>query len=81
MSSLGNALNIAKTSLAANMTTIEVVGHNIANANNPDYRRQQAILETTETITTGNLGAMGTGVQVSRIEAHYDRFLFRQVVH
>ncbi|MEA3544851.1 MAG: flagellar hook-associated protein FlgK, partial [Thermodesulfobacteriota bacterium] len=66
---------------AANMTTIEVVGHNIANANNPDYRRQQAILKTTETITTGNLGAMGTGVQVSRIEAHYDRFLFRQVVH
>ncbi len=75
---LSNALNSAKAGLMANMTSIDIIGHNIANANNPDYRRQVGYLETTNPIPS-NLGPRGTGVQVSRIESLYDRFLFRQV--
>ncbi|MCD6291939.1 MAG: flagellar hook-associated protein FlgK, partial [Deltaproteobacteria bacterium] len=77
---LSNALNTAKVGMMANMTTIDIIGHNIANANNPDYRRQVGHLETTNPIPS-ELGARGTGVQVSRIESLYDRFLFRQVTY
>lgn len=75
---LSNTLNTAKVGMLANMTAIDVVGHNIANANNPDYRRQVSNFETTNPIPSA-LGPRGTGVQVSRIESLYDRFLFRQV--
>ncbi|MBN2809596.1 MAG: flagellar hook-associated protein FlgK [Deltaproteobacteria bacterium] len=75
---LSNALNTAKVGMMASMTSIDIIGHNIANANNPDYRRQVGYLETTNPIPSA-LGPRGTGVQVSRIESLYDRFLFRQV--
>ncbi len=75
---LSNALNTAKVGMMANMTSIDIIGHNIANANNPDYRRQVGYLETTNPIPSA-LGPRGTGVQVSRVESLYDRFLFRQV--
>ena len=75
---LSNALNTAKVGMMANMTEIDIIGHNIANANNPAYRRQVGYLETTNPIPSA-LGPRGTGVQVSRIESLYDRFLFRQV--
>lgn len=77
---LSNTLNTARVGMLANMTEIDIIGHNIANANNPDYRRQVGYLETTSTIPSA-LGPRGTGVQVSRVESLYDRFLFRQVNH
>ena len=77
---LSNALNTAKIGMMANMTSIDIIGHNIANANNPDYRRQIAHLETTTPISSA-IGPRGTGVEVSRVESLYDRFLFRQVNH
>ncbi|RLB66758.1 MAG: flagellar hook-associated protein FlgK [Deltaproteobacteria bacterium] len=77
---LSNTLNTARVGMLANMTEIDIIGHNIANANNPDYRRQVGYLETTNPIPS-NLGPRGTGVQVSRVESLYDRFLFRQVSH
>ena len=77
---LSNTLNTARVGMLANMTEIDIIGHNIANANNPDYRRQVGYLETTNPIPS-NLGPRGTGVQVSRVESLYDRFLFRQVNH
>ncbi|MCD6534368.1 MAG: flagellar hook-associated protein FlgK, partial [Deltaproteobacteria bacterium] len=75
---LSSALNTAKVGMMANMTEIDIIGHNIANANNPAYRRQVGYLETTNPVPSA-LGPRGTGVQVSRIESLYDRFLFRQV--
>ena len=75
---LSNALNTARVGMMANMTEIDIIGHNIANANNPAYRRQVGHLETTNPIPSA-IGPRGTGVQVSRIESLYDRFLFRQV--
>ena len=76
---LSNALNTARVGLMANMTSIDIVGHNIANADNPDYRRQVGYFETTNPVPS-DLGPRGTGVQISRIESLYDRFLFRQVI-
>jgi len=75
---LSNALNTAKVGMMANMTEIDIISHNVANADNPDYRRQVGHLETTTPIPS-SIGPRGTGVQVSRIESMYDRFLFRQV--
>ena len=77
---LSNTLNTARVGMLANMTEIDIIGHNVANANNPDYRRQVGYLETTNPIPS-NTGPRGTGVQVSRVESLYDRFLFRQVNH
>ncbi|NPA24780.1 MAG: flagellar hook-associated protein FlgK, partial [Deltaproteobacteria bacterium] len=75
---LSNALNTAKVGMMANMTEIDIISHNVANADNPDYHRQVGHLETTTPIPSG-IGPRGTGVQVSRIESLYDRFLFSQV--
>ncbi len=77
---LSNTLNTARVGMQASMTEIDIVGHNIANADNPDYRRQVGYLETTTPIPS-DLGPRGTGVQVSRVESLYDRFLFQQVNH
>ena len=77
---LSNALNTARVGMMANMTSIDIIGHNIANVNNPDYRRQIGHLQTTTPVSSA-IGPRGTGVEVSRVESLYDRFLFSQVNH
>lgn len=71
-------LGIATSSLTALRTTLDTIGHNISNANNPDYNRQITDLSARPSIRTGN-GFAGTGVQVVGTRRVLDSFLLDSV--
>ncbi len=71
-------LGIATSSLTALRTTLDTIGHNISNANNPDYNRQITDLSSRPPIRTGN-GYTGTGVQVVGTRRVLDTFLLDSV--
>jgi flagellar hook-associated protein 1 FlgK len=57
---------------------MEVTGHNIANANNPDFKRQEAVMGArTPAPMTGeaNVGPLGGGVDVTTIRRAQDSFI------
>lgn len=70
--------NTAVTALQSAQIAIATTGHNIANANTPGYRRQEAIIETNVATRVGN-GFVGQGVNVSTVRRVYSEFLERQV--
>ena len=74
MSGIFGILDMARWSAIAQQTSIEVIGHNIANVNTPGYSRQKARLETSDSITTA-IGEMGTGVRATEIYREYDNFV------
>jgi len=63
-----DALNIAKDSLLAHQTAINLTGTNIANANTAGYSRQRAVFST-----------LVPSVEISGIERIYDQFLGVQI--
>jgi flagellar hook-associated protein 1 len=65
-----SALNIGQTALAASQTALSVVGNNIANANTPNYSRQDIHLVPVPGVRSGM--SVGKGVQVSQILRRYD---------
>lgn len=71
MSSWTTGLDIAYRALQAQQQAIDVVNHNIANANTPGYSRQTALFSTTPPAAlisiTGDVGQFGTGVKVAEI--------------
>jgi len=62
-----NALNVASLGL-------QVTGNNIANANTPDYIRQQLVQEPAEPYRKGNL-ILGLGVKAEGVQQVIDKFL------
>src|SRR5262245_48482453 len=73
MGSLDTALNISVTALRASQFGLSVASNNIANAQNPDYARQRAIIEPGP--VAGDHFRMGTGVRVAGIEAIRDQMI------
>lgn len=71
-------LGIGTSSLTALRQTLDTIGHNIANANNPDYNRQITDLSSRMPIRTGN-GFAGTGVQVMGTRRVLDDYLLDSV--
>lgn len=76
MSTLFSNLSIALSALLSHQRAIEVIEHNVANANTPGYRRQEAVLSAA-TPTSPNLfkfgggsGQVGSGVQVEMIRRY-----------
>ncbi|MBW2599412.1 MAG: flagellar hook-associated protein FlgK [Deltaproteobacteria bacterium] len=63
-----DALNIAKDSLLAHQTAINLTGTNIANTNTPGYSRQRAAFST-----------LGQSVEIAGIQRIYDQFLGVQI--
>ncbi|MBI5893022.1 MAG: flagellar hook-associated protein FlgK [Deltaproteobacteria bacterium] len=78
MSGLNAITNIAKTGLMTAQTAIQVTANNIANVNNPDYKRQRVNMSSASMILSGGT-IIGTGVAVDGIERVYDRFLQLQI--
>lgn len=85
MSSSFFGFNIGVRALTSSQRALEVVSHNIANINTEGYRKQDAILTTTQPegipainrlIATGQLGS---GVQVSEIQRFYDHYIEREL--
>ncbi len=77
-------LNTALLGLMAQQRALEVISHNIANANTEGYTRQEAVMGTTIPLTValsgrGGLGQLGTGVQISEIRQIRDRFVDSQI--
>jgi flagellar hook-associated protein 1 len=72
MSSLMGSLQNAAQALIAHQQAIEVINHNVANANTPGYHRQEAMLAagipTAYSVWQGiDSGEMGSGVSVETI--------------
>ena len=76
MSGLFGTLNTSKTGMFAQQQVINVMGHNVANAQTEGYSRQNAVLQTSRPITIpGGPGQIGTGVTVESIVRTRDAFL------
>lgn len=73
MGSLFSGIHITLSSILSQQQAMQVVGHNVANANTPGYHRQQAVLKaglpygTTGIYSAGPYAQMGTGVTVDRV--------------
>ncbi len=78
MPGVGGALDIARWSLYSSQLAIEVISHNIANANTQGYSRQQLRVESNVPITMGP-GQIGTGVKATEVTRYYDAFINEQV--
>lgn len=78
MPGVGGALDIARWSLYSSQLAIEVISHNIANANTQGYSRQQLKVEPNVPITMGP-GQIGTGVKATEVTRYYDAFINEQV--
>ncbi len=57
--------------MTASQISLDVVGQNIANMNNPDYSKQTANVVTSKPIYT-TVGSIGTGVTVENITRSYN---------
>ena len=78
--SLSNLLNIARNALIAHQTTVDITGHNIANASTEGYTRQRPVLKA-ETPLRTPWGQVGRGVELVTIDRPRNEFLdsaFRQ---
>lgn len=74
MSGISSTLSIAKSAIMAQQYGLAVTGHNIANANNPNYSLQNADqVNRTPALYGGFL--FGTGVDTSQIKQAVDRLL------
>ena len=71
------SFNIGVSALTANQAALQVVGHNIANANTPGYSRQNVSLDQIAGQRLGN-GFFGKGVTVASVERAYSQFLTRE---
>jgi len=74
MAGLYSSLDVARSSLAAQQTALQVTGNNIANVNTPGYHRQRAIFETTPP-EISETGPIGTGVTIEKVVSVRDQFL------
>lgn len=79
MSGIYQLLNTAKEGLLASQVALGVTGSNVTNAHTPGYVRQRAVLAAK---SPGDLAAndIQTGVEVTKIERLYSRFVEFQMV-
>jgi flagellar hook-associated protein 1 len=70
-------MSLGIKAMQANYASLQVTGHNIANANVAGYSRQQAELATAQGQFTG-AGFFGRGVNVVSVTRSHDAFLTRE---
>lgn len=69
-----SGVNLSLNALLAHAQAIEIIEHNVANANTEGYHRQEAVLRTTTPSTLYGMdrgigaGVRGTGVEVAQIK-------------
>lgn len=69
---ISTAFETGTSALTAAQTAIQVAGHNISNAANPDYARQRVSMVTRTPIGVQGL-FVGTGVDIARVERIFNR--------
>jgi len=72
-----NILNIGKSAVLLAQKNLEVVGHNMANVNNPEYSRQR-VIQTSASPIEDAFGSYGTGAEIVRLERMRDAHLDSQ---
>jgi len=78
MPGLNSSLSIGLSGLQASQAALNVVGHNIANVNTPNYSRQRALLANNDSQSFGTM-QFGQGVNLNNILGVRDRFLEMQI--
>jgi flagellar hook-associated protein 1 FlgK len=76
---LYSALNSGLSGISTYQKSVEIVGNNISNVNNPDYSRQKSVLSTKPTLQIGR-HIFGQGVALEDIKREYDVFVSNQVM-
>ncbi len=76
--SLLDTLNVSNSGLNTSQVGMNVVGHNIANANNESYTRQRVDLNQTVPFHT-TPGDIGTGVKIAQIVRIHDEFVYTRL--
>jgi len=71
------SFNVGVTALTTNQAALQVIGHNIANANTPGFSRQTVSLEQIPGQKFGN-GFFGKGVEVAAVERAFNQFLTKE---
>lgn len=77
-------LEIGRRSILTHQATLDITGHNVANANTPGYSRQVASIQTTAPFAAPSMynirpGQFGTGVMVGEIRRLRDEFIDMQI--
>lgn len=87
MRSAFSGLELARRALQTQQTSLNTVGHNIANANTPGYSRQEVITSATGPYTSPSnvrpmkAGQIGTGVGIVAIKRQFDKYVANQWRH
>lgn len=71
------ALNIGSRALAANLTALQVIGHNIANVNTAGYSRQSVSMVSSGYQTLGG-NYFGQGAELGTVERAHNAYLTRE---
>ncbi|MFQ5559402.1 MAG: flagellar hook-associated protein FlgK [Nitrospinota bacterium] len=71
-------MDIGKTSLLTQQTSLNVTGHNISNVNTEGFSRQVITQVAGEPIVT-RPGSVGSGVRISEIKRSIDQFVVEQI--
>jgi flagellar hook-associated protein 1 FlgK len=73
------ALEIARSAILARQTELEVISHNVANANTPGYARRRVNLVAVPSEQRTGTATSGLGVAVASIDRTGDRLLAAQI--
>ncbi len=82
-----SGIEIARRALKAQQLSLDVVGHNVANANTPGYSRQVAVHKSSQPYPAPQFthnpvnGMMGTGVEIGKISRMRDEFIETRLRH
>lgn len=75
---ISRIFDISQRSLATYQKALDITSHNIANASNPDYSRQKAVLAPEKSEYNGSL-VFGTGVKLDLIQRERDSLIDSQI--
>jgi flagellar hook-associated protein 1 len=78
MPGISGVLNIAKESLIAQQSAMEVIGQNVSNVNTPGYTRQKAMFESSAPLSAGRI-KIGMGVRIDSIIQYTDQITTRAI--
>ncbi|TDS27008.1 flagellar hook-associated protein FlgK [Halanaerobium congolense] len=85
MNNIFSGLHVGLRALETQRKSLDVTGHNIANANNENYNKQRAIHKASYPYTApglsnhGGAGQFGTGVEIEKVERVKDQFINSQI--
>ncbi len=78
--SISGLFNIGKSAISASQTALAIINNNIANANTPNYAKQDVTLEISSPVMGSNGQLIGSGVTIAGIRRSFDRFIEAQLI-